>query len=190
MKNQFTAGFLTVVLFTAALLNLSCSTTQKGDASPVNTTSANNASVNPTQSSPTPVTADCSDGTTSKKEKIKKGVKENIDKNEYLRWQRDAKKFDFDVMVDGNNVTLHFWGKVYTSSKDLDNLNKTYKDYFNKGCVTNIVFKSAASTATTAIPFEFEICEYPNGICDNGTCDPRCARQENGNTNNKPNSNK
>lgn len=192
MKNQFTSALLTVVLFASALLNLSCNTTQKGNASPINTTSANNTSVNSAQNSPPSVLTDCSGDPTGKKDKIKKGVGDNIKKDKNLDPQYNAKKFDFEPVIESSgDATLYIWGSVYTSVADLDNLNKTYKDYMKKGCVTKVAFNSAPGAPASILPFEFNICEHPNQICSNGICAENCAKkEENVNSNNRTNSNK
>jgi hypothetical protein len=169
MKKQLNFTLLIIVALAAVLLNLSCSGT------PQNNTAENFA-------------ADvCSGNPLDKPEKIKKKVKENIERDDRLKYQYEScqnscrrERFFFEpVKETDDDVTLYIWGSIYISEKDdLDNLHKKYKDYFKKGCVANVVYTSPPQDITeSARILEFSAsCEAPNRICDDGTCREDCVK--------------
>ncbi len=135
-----------------------------------------------------------------KKQKIKDGVTAKIRANSKLDYQYVANKFYFDPVIEANDeATLYIWGNIYTSANDVDDLNKTYKDFVKRGCVSKVVFTSPPTTTATGEKFEFNVCEAPNQICSDGSCREVCLRKDvnsnsntntNFNTNTKANANK
>ena len=197
MKKQLSITLLTIVSLAAVLLNLSCggvpqnntavSNAANGSAAPSNTAANSTA-----QSSPTPVVTDCSGDASGKQKIIKDGIEDNIKKDGKLYSQYTAKKFGFEPVMDANgDAALYIWGSIFTSGKDLDNLNKTYKDFVKKGCVTKVAFTSAPAKIADVSTLEFNLCEAPNQICPDGTCREVCVKKDaNTNTNMNSNSNK
>lgn len=188
MKKQLSITLLAIVILAAVLLNLSCGGTSPNNTSVSNVANGNAAPGTTAQSSQTFADPDCSGDATGKQKKIKDGIKDNIKKDGKLESQHMAKNFDFEPVVDAKgDATLYIWGNIFTARNDLDNLNKTYKDFVKKGCVTKVIFTSAPTMPASAAGFSFSSCEAPNQICSDGSCQEVCVKQ-NENTNNNMNS--
>jgi hypothetical protein len=192
MKKQLSITLLTIVSLAAVLLNLSCGGTQQNNIAGSNAVNSNVTPGNTAQSNRTNVTADCSGDTPAKQKKIKDGIRDNIKNQKKLDYQYVAKKFDFEPVVGTNgDATLYIWGSVLTAANDVDDLNKTYKDFMKRGCVVKVLFTSPPERLTTEARFNFTLCEAPNQICPDGTCQEVCNRKDgNDNTNMNSNSNK
>jgi len=192
MKKQLSITLLTIVSLAAVLLNLSCSGTPQNNTAVNNAANGTAAPSNMAQSSQTFADPDCSGDAPAKQKKIKDGIKDNIKKDGKLESQHMAKNFDFEPVLDANgDATLYIWGNIFTSRNDLDNLNKTYRDFVKKGCVTKVAFTSAPTMSASAAAFYFTLCEAPNQICPDGTCQEYCVRMDgNVNANMNTNSNK
>ena len=178
MRNRVNTRILTAVLLAVFLVSLSCNDASQNKPSPnlTNNTAANNTA----QNSPTPVTADCSGDEPTKLKKIKDGVRNNIKKDSKLESQYANKRFEIESQVKStgsDDAILYIWGKVYTSANDLNELNKTYKDFMKKGCVTNVIFgppPPVPANPARQPDFEYELCEAPNKICGDGSCQSVC----------------
>jgi hypothetical protein len=185
MKKQTGIFLLAVVLLGSLLLNPSCDSTTKNNSNS-NSASNNSAQSNTNQSVAT--APDCSGNGNIKKQKIKDGVTLKIRGNPKLDPQYRANNFYFDPVIEANDeATLYIWGKIYTSANDVDDLNKTYKDFMKRGCVSKVVFTSPPTTTAVSNRFEFNICEAPNQICSDGSCREVCTIIKDDNTNTNSN---
>ncbi len=179
MKKQLSISVLTIVSLTAVLLSLSCGGTSQSNTVRSNAVNGNPATSNIDQSTETFVSADCSGNAAAKKDKIKREVEAKINNEEKLRYQhnQNKKNFYFEPVVDSNGIaTLYIWGFIFTSSRDRNKLNETFKDVMKKECVEKVVFTSPPSILESVASFEFVLCEHPNRICDDGSCREDCVR--------------
>jgi hypothetical protein len=191
---------LTIVSLAAVLLNLSCAGTPPNNTVKSNTVNGNAAPSNTDQSNETFADVEWPEDATGKKDKINREVKEKINSEKNLRYQHNENKknFYFEPVVDAKGVaTLYIWGSIFTSSKDLNKLNETFKDVMKRKCVEKVVFTSPPDMLERAASFEFLLCEAPNQICSDGSCREYCDRKDvnantnmNSNTNTRSNSNK
>lgn len=192
MKNTLIKIALTNVLLTAVLVSLSCTDVPQNKT--VVNSPANNsvAQKNTNQNDAGILTQDCSGDPPVRQKKIKDGIKASIDKENDLKYQL-KKRFDFEPIVDSTSgdAVLYIWGNVYTDAKGLNKLNNTYEGYVKKGCVTKVVFDKAPTVETLNSGFQFDLCESPNQVCSNGTCQETCSKEiDDKNTNADSNANK
>ena len=190
MKNRLVKIAFANILLAAVLMSLSCADVPQNKTA-INTPSNNTVVQNTNKPESTDILeVDCSGDAPVKKQKIKDGIKSNIDKDNDLKYQL-KKRFDFEPVVDSTgDAVLYIWGNVFTSAKNLNQLNKTYESFVKKGCVTKVVFDKAPGMQTLNGGFEFELCEAPLQICPDGTCQQTCislADNENPKTNSNAN---
>lgn len=182
MKNTLVKISLANVLVAAVLLSLSCSDVPQ-NKTVVNTPANNTIAVNNEKPANDILTENC-DG--DKKQKVKDGMTAKINSYDGLKYQL-KKRFDFEPVVQSNgDVVLYIWGNVFTDAKNLPQLNKTYEGFVKKGCVTKVVFDKAPEKTELNPGFDYELCEDPNQVCSNGTCQQNCPKEtdnENANTN-------
>ncbi len=186
MKKLLSITFLTIISLAAVLLNMSCKETPQNNNGTLRSLSAGSSAVkgdaapiSADQSADPVVTNACDDSSPNRLSNIKNEIENNFKGDSRLGYQYE-KSFDFEpVSVNKDNATLYVWGSVYTNPKypnDLNNLTEKYKDYLKSKCVTKVVFTPPPGATTTLLKnFEYTtLCEYPNGICSDGTCRQGC----------------
>ncbi len=179
MKNRLTAITLATILFAAVLMSLSCQDASQN----TNNTMANNTAMNANQSnsdqnsdSDSTLGEDCTGkNVEARKRKVFGKIEGNIKGNPFLDKQYSNNRFDFDVVVNNEDLVVYFWGVVLTKKEDkVDDLNRTFKKFVKNGCVSKVVFGEPPNDRATVLRgFEYELCESPNEVCSNGTCGPR-----------------
>lgn len=191
MKKKLSNIALAGILLVSVLASLSCTDVPQNKA--VVNAPANNSVVqnNFNKTEPGISDADCSGDPTVKKKKIKDGIGAKINGYSGLKDQL-KKRFDFEPVVDSNgDAVLYIWGDVFTSAGNLDQLNKSYESYVKKGCVIQIVFDKAPGAKELNGGFKFDLCEAPNQVCSDGSCQQACPKEiDNENKNANSNTNK
>lgn len=189
MKHRLIAKIFAVISLAAVIASLSCTDApQNNTANKINTAGNDVGGNSNTETGSSANDPDCSGDASVKQKKIKDGVKANIDKKDPLKYQY-PNNFEYEPVMGANDdATLYIWGKILTSRQDLDELNKTYKGFIKKGCVTKVVFAPAPNVKATASGFDFELCESPHQVCSNGTCQQTCPKID-ANTNTNTNTN-
>ncbi len=173
MKNDLLKFSLTNILLAVCLFMMSCG--EAAQNKPPANNAANNAANNTVAQNNTNETVPDEKCDGDKVKTVQDGMEAKINAKNILKYQY-KKNFDFKPVADANNnVTVYIWGKLYTDKKELDELNKTYKGFLKKGCIANVIFDQEPNTKSQAAPgFEYGLCEAPNQVCSDGTCQQNC----------------
>lgn len=176
MKNNLLKFSLINILLAGVLFMMSCG--EKPQNKPpvpapannaANNTSNNTAALNNTNQNEPDEKCDGDKVTL-----VKNGMEAKINAKNNLKYQYKT-NFDFKPVADANNnVTVYIWGKFFTDKKELDELNKTYKGFVKKGCIERVIFDQEPTIKTLDPGFEYSLCEAPNQVCSDGTCQQNC----------------